>query len=55
MTDVEQLSVEGGQTISPLTKFSSYPFDVNAAFPFDVNEMSYIELKDGSRIYELII
>lgn len=55
MTDVEQSSVEGGQTISPLTKFSSYPFDVNAAFPFDVNEMSYVELKDGSRIYELII
>ena len=58
VTDMDQSSIDQERGIkASYSKFSCYPFDVNAVglLPFDLSEMSYMELKDGSRQYEMVI
>lgn len=57
VTDMDQSSLEEGKGIKASSNFSIYPFDMNAAslLPFDISEMSYVELKDGSKQYEMVV
>jgi len=57
ITDMDQSSLEGGNAIKACSKFSRYPFDIGAAnqLPFDISEMSFMELNQGSKLYEMVI
>lgn len=57
VTDVEQSSLEGGHAFRACSKFSCYPFDIDAVnqLPFDVSDMSYVELTDGSKHYHMVV
>jgi len=56
VTDMDQSSLDGGNAIKACSKFSRYPFDMGAAnqLPFNISEMSFIELNQGSKMYEMV-
>lgn len=55
MTDNDQSSLSEQGLLRPNSKFSIFPFDENGNYPFNVKDMSYVELKQDSKQYDLVI